>query len=470
MRRTLLLLSLSVVLMASCGGTSKRTRPSDDPAPEDPAKPADGGQRLQAVFFESRDGIGVFRHFQDTELDVSCNFVESDAGSWRCLPQGADAARTSELVYTDPECLRPHAALYSSDLEPGACTAPRYVVLTGSCEEESRVFELGSQAPTEVRYRFSDGVCSVSSSGTDYLTDLFAVTPVSLERFQSGRLNFGEETGGIVPVDVRSDDGARVRLGFRDALEGFDCSLSDTDGDAHCVPIELGLLGYLFADSGCTQPAAMAQGCAAERGELPFAWDISSDGVSYYRGGARLTTSYSGSAERCQEAVNDLAFEIAEAVPITRFAPGQRAEVVAGNLTTTVESVGNAALPAATLQSTSHGGYECHFARGADGELRCMPPPETYLTDLFADGSCSQPVESTQAEVLAVEVPDVCPAQVRVYARGDRHEGAVYALSDSGGCALAFESPPNDSARTPHYVFPTEITPSEFVPLFQVVR
>ncbi len=66
--------------------------------------------------------------------------------------------------------------------------------------------------------------------------------------------------------------------------------------------------------------------------------------------------------------------------------------------------------------------------------------PKVYLTDLFADDACSQPVESTQAEVLAVEVPDVCPAQVRVYARGDRHEGPVFAISDGGGCERAFES------------------------------
>ena len=459
------LLTFSLLLMTSCGASSRTARPSDDP--DDPATPADSGRRLQAVFFESRDGVGVFRHFYDTELELSCNFVESESGVWRCLPQGADAALTHGIVYTDPECSQPHAALYSYVIESAACAAPRYAVLPGNCEEGPQVFALGSQATTDARYRLIDGICSDLGSGTDDLTRLFAATPVSLERFQSARLHVGEETGGIVPVDVRSDDGARVRLGFRDALEGFDCYL---DEEARCVPTDRGLLGNLFADSGCSQPAAMGQGCAAERGELRFAWDFSSDLGSYYRVGARLTTSYTGAPDRCAEAANNVAFELGPTVPSTRFAAGERATVAAGNLTLTIQTVGTASLPAVTLRSTAHGGYECHFARGSDGELRCMPPPEGYLAALFADAGCSQRVEYTPAEVLAVEVPDVCPAQVRVYARGDRHEGAVYAISDGGGCALAYDRPPNDSARTPYFVFPTEMPPSEFTALVQVVR
>ena len=464
------LLPISLLLMVSCGGTSSRTpRPSDDAAPDDPKTPADGGRRLRAVFFESADGIGVFRHFQDTELGISCNFVASDAGVWRCLPDTPDAARAAELVYTDPECSRPHATLYGSTVESFACAAPRYAVVPGDCEEGPLVFELGSQVSSDVRYRLADGVCSASSSGTDYLTTLFAVTPVSLDRFQAGRLDIGEETGGIVPVDARSDDGARVRLGFRDAQEGFDCFLPDV-GDVRCVPKDAGLMGYFFADSGCSQPAAMAQSCAAERGELAFAQEASPNGASYYRTSARLPVSYSGAPDRCQEAVNTLAFEVGALVPMARFAAGERADVGAGNLTTTVHTVGTASLRAATLRNSAHGGYECHFARGVDGELRCMPPPERFLDEFFADETCRQPVEHTQVDVLAVEVSGVCPQQVRVYARGERHVGPVYAIDDVGECALAHERPPNDSERSPYYVFPSDVLPSEFTPLFQVVR
>jgi hypothetical protein len=456
--------------MASCGGTSTRTLPSEDPKPEERATPADAGRRLRAVFLESPDGIGVFRHFQDTELDVSCNFAAADAGVWRCLPEAPDATRTSEIVYADPECSRPHAALFGSAVESFACATPRYVVLSSTCEAGPSVFELGSPVSSDVRYRLVEGVCSLSSSGTDYLTSLYEVTPVSLEVFQAGRLHVGEETGGIVPVDARSDDGARVRLGFRDAQEGFDCFLPDSDGEARCVPKDAGLMGYFFADSGCSQPAAMAQSCAAERGELAFAQDLASGTTRYYQALGRLPASYAGAPDRCEQDVNTLAFEVGSEVPLTRFAAGQRADLVAGNLTTIVHTVGTASLQATTLRSTAHGGHACHFALGADGELRCMPAPERFPDNFFADESCSQPVEYIRGDVLALAVSGACPEQVRVYARGDRHTGPVYALSDGGSCALAHDRPPNDSGRSPYHVFPSPIPPSEFARLFQVVR
>jgi len=457
--------------MASCGGTSTRTLPpSEEPGPEDPATPASAGSRLRAVFLESQDGIGVFRHFQDTELDLSCNFVASDAGVWRCLPEAPDATLTYEIVYTDPECSQPRAALYGSTVDSFACALPRYVVLSSTCEEGPSVFELGSQVPSDVRYRLVEGVCSISSSGTDYLTSLFTVTPVSLELFQAGALQVGEETGGIVPVDVRSDDGARVRLGFRDAQEGFDCFLPDTDEDVRCLPKDAGLMGYFFADSGCSQPAAMAQSCAAERGELAFAQEISSGTTRYYQALARLPASYAGAPDRCAQDVNTIAFEVGSEVPITRFAAGQRTDLSAGNLTTTVHTVGTASLQATTLRSTAHGGHDCHFALGADGELRCMPPPKRFPDNFFADESCSQPVEYVREGILALDVSGACPEQVLVYARGDRYSGPVYAISDDGGCAFAYERPPGDSARSPYSVFPSPIPPSEFAPLFQVVR
>ena len=99
-----------------------------------------------------------------------------------------------------------------------------------------------------------------------------------------------------------------------------------------------------------------------------------------------------------------------------------------------------------------------------------MPPPERFLDEFVADESCSQPVEHTWADILAVEVSGACPQQVRVYARGERHAGPVYAIDDAGGCALAHDRPPNDSERSPYFVFPSPVPPGEFAPLFRVVR
>jgi hypothetical protein len=457
---SLVLVSFQFAL--GCGGESTQTgRRSNEPGTD-----THGGRRLEARFIESADGIGVFQHFYDTELELRCNFEPIEADVWRCTPSSAEAARVSELVYADAECTEPHAALLPTSDGLEGCTPPRYAIVGDSCGATPSVFEIGSPSSVDSWYRVVDGVCAVSTLGTDYLMTLYAVTPISLEEFQVGRLITGDETEGIVPVDLSSDDGARLRRGFRDALEGFDCRVGAPD--ERCLPTEAGVMGYLFADAECTLPAAMPLYCADQLPLLPFAQDLSPDGTIYHRGGARLSTSYAGSPGLCEPSANSVAFEVGPAIPNTRFAAGRRATVVGGDLEVTVETVGTASLPAQSLQSTAHGGYVCHAARGSDGELRCLPPPERYLADFFADTECSQRVESTQAEVLAVD-SGVCPPEVRVFARGDRYTGPVYAVTE-GACALAHDRPPNDSERTPHYVFPSEIPAADFTRLYEVTR
>ena len=452
------ILAVLLLFALGCGGESKRERHQSD----EPARDTQGGRRVEARFIESADGIGVFRHFYDTELEVGCNFEPVGSDAWRCLPEGP---RILEIVYTDAECTEPHAPLLRTSHGLEGCTPPRYAVVGGSCGRAPSVFEIGSPSSADGWYRIVDGACTVSTSGTDYLITPYAVTPIALEEFQVGRLVPGDETEGVVPVDLRSDDGAGVRVGFRDALEGFDCRVGAPD--ERCYPTDSGLMGYLFADADCTQPAAMPLYCT-ERTQLPFAQTPSPDGAVYHRGGSRLSSSYSGSPELCEPSMNGVAFEVGPEIPMTRFAAGQRATVVGGDLEVTVESVGTASLLAQSLQSTSHGGYLCHDARGSDGELRCLPPPETSL-DFFADAACTERVEAAQGEVFAVAVPSVCPPEVRVYARGDRHTGPVYAVTE-GACVLAHDRPPSDSERWPHYVFPSEVPPTEFTRLFEVVR
>jgi hypothetical protein len=454
----------SLLLALGCGGESTYTeRRSNGPGTD-----THGGRRLEAVFIESADGTGVFQHFYDTELELNCNFERADSDAWRCTPTGAGAARVSEIVYTDAECTEPHAALFRNADGLDGCTPPRRATVIDSCGVTSSVFEIGSESPADTWYRLVDGVCAASTLGTDYLRSLFSVTPIPLEDFASARLRVGDETEGVVPVDLWSDDGASLRRGFRDAEEGFDCRVGAPD--ERCYPTEAGLTGFLFADHECMQTAAMATAtCGEEPSEMHFARGAFGEDPVYYRGGARISTSYAGSPENCGPSEYGVAFEVGPEIPITRFASGQRTTLVEGDLEAIVETVGDASLPPQSLQSTAHGGYVCQPARGSDGELRCLPSPDPFLEEFFADAACTEPVENTQAEVLTVEDFGVCPPEVRVYARGDRHRGPVYAITD-GVCALAYDVPPNDGERSPHYVFPREIPATEFAPLFEVVR
>jgi hypothetical protein len=457
--------SLSAV---ACGGSSTRTpAPSAEPR-VDPTGAVESGQRLRAVFIESADGLAAFADFYDVELDLVCRFVEAAADRWRCLPSATDGVAISEIVYADTGCTTPLAPLYApSDPVSRCAPPPRYAVLAPGCGAAPQVFELGPASTPATRYRIVDGTCVASSSGTDYLTTPFEATPVPLERFQAGRLTTREETGGVLPLELRSDDGALVMQGFRDAAEGFDCGLVDSGAEGRCVPTDQGFIGAAFADSGCTEPAAWASTCEQTRAELGFARTFSGP-LSYRRGGPRLAASYAGTPASCT-ASTGVAFAVGEEIPIARFAAGSRVTVAGAELTITRDTVGSASLPARSLASTTHDGHACYVAHGTDGVLRCMPPPERFLDNLFADEACRVPVEYTQAPFLATAAVDVCPSQIRVLARGERHTAPVYALTD-GRCTQVYDRPPNDSARTPYYSFPREIPASEFARLSRVVR
>jgi hypothetical protein len=459
-----LLLWLLLVEVVSCGGNSVGTpRPREEGGGE-----PRGGSRLRALYVESEHGIGVFRYYEDTKLGLNCHFTNAEAGTFRCLPAGPAATRATEVVFADAACTEPHVALSRSTAEgPHGCTPPRHVVVGGQCGTTPAVFEIGPGASAVTRYRLIDGTCSRSDQATDALSSLFALTPMPLDEFERARPHAGDETQGIVPLDLSSDDGAYVRSGFRDAAEGFDCRLVGPDEVSHCVPTEVGLLGFAYADAACTEPAAMLSACSGERAEILYAQDLSGD--VFHRGGARLDASYTGSATSCALAEGNVAFAVGPEISVSRFASGRQVTHVADELAVTVDTVGSASMPARDLESRARGGHACFAARGADGELRCMPPPERYLDEFFADPTCTQRVETTQSNILAVQVPDVCPPQVRVYARGERHSAPVYAV-DGGTCTFAHERPPNDSGRSPYYVFPTELPASEFALLFEIAR
>jgi hypothetical protein len=163
-------------------------------------------------------------------------------------------------------------------------------------------------------------------------------------------------------------------------------------------------------------------------------------------------------------------FAFGPEIPITHFAPGRRTTTVDGDLMITIDTVGDASLPARTLESTAHGGYECFAARGRDGTLRCLPPPEFSPSGFFADTACTEPVKNTEAGVLSVAVSGICPPELRVFSRGDVHAGPLYERVD-GSCTLTHEIPPAPGQFGADYaVFPTEIPATEFAPLFEVTR
>ena len=156
-------------------------------------------------------------------MNVDCRFVEVDAGQWRCLPFGDAVANITGIVYTDADCTQPRAAVLMPVDANASCSEPRYVSVLPACGQPGQVFALGNQVAAGTRYSLVDGVCGPHSSGTDYLTTLFDAISIPLEQFQSARLTPADPTGGVLPLELETDDGTTTLVGFRDAHEAFDC-------------------------------------------------------------------------------------------------------------------------------------------------------------------------------------------------------------------------------------------------------
>jgi hypothetical protein len=99
--------------------------------------------------------------------------------------------------------------------------------------------------------------------------------------------------------------------------------------------------------------------------------------------------------------------------------------------------------------------------------LRCVPPPETFRP-YFSDDRCTKPVSASDRPVLSLEERNVCPARVRIFARGERHVGGVY--GDSGGTCVLVSAEDPSSARLEYREFAIEIAPERFPALGTISR
>jgi hypothetical protein len=94
----------------------------------------------------------------------------------------------------------------------------------------------------------------------------------------------------------------------------------------------------------------------------------------------------------------------------------------------------------------------CSFAITSDGELRCVPLASAYLSTVFADANCTQPlaIASSSSYQTGQVCPDPAPPGyahefidycspfnsnvVRVWTLGPEHQGPGYALAGDGSC------------------------------------
>ncbi len=106
----------------------------------------------------------------------------------------------------------------------------------------------------------------------------------------------------------------------------------------------------------------------------------------------------------------------------------------------------------------------CGFSRAADGKLRCLPEAKAYVSTLYADASCSQPLVGIETACsppkYAYAYDAACSSQggTRVYSLGSVVNPAKVYYGTPGSCYGAAPEP-----SFTYYTVGAEIAPSAFV-------
>jgi len=472
-------------LATGCGGGDSPGGPAPaTPGPDHVGDaPASGGTRLKAVVAEATDGTRHMFHWQDTRLDVPCTFQrvgpEEASGGLRCIPSGEAVVAVQKLVFGDAGCTSPMAVVMMNPGGP-ACTPPRFAWKgsTGTvCEPNPSFYRLGERVASRALFEREGGECRAVETRTAlHFPDVFRVDPLALSELAGASLRAGPAKEGVAPVELVAEDGARAYVGLRDAAGGFDCTVAGTTAGLRCIPVQSdgALVGPIFADARCSQPAGMGLTCPiGDRPSVRFAFEYGfADGRSLmrvYRGGARLTVGYTKVGTECQPQMTwGGAYALGEEVAPSSFVTGSLETVMRpSGLIEEVESAGGWSRPKPdTLKLPGPVGTRCVFAETSDGIMRCLPPAR-LSGGYFADDRCSQPLVLDYGDEATV-LDRGCPRRGTVFARGQRHLGDVYQIG-AAGCERTFKQTADINKFEYHTIGP-ELPPERFVAMPVTLR
>jgi hypothetical protein len=475
----------TLLLLAACGADQGTGSPpavlADASVPEVTAMGEGpvGGSRLEAVLAQAADGTGHFLHWQDTGLDVPCEFLPLHDGALRCLPTGPAMAAVQAIYYTDAACTVPVALLHGYPSSHGDCPQPRFASRAGTgaaCDPRPDYYRVGERLPPQVVYqRAQEGCAAAAIPQGAGLLGVFRVTTLALTELVAGALTAGPAAEGIALTTLVAEDGSRMVTSLRDVGGGFDCAVEESSDGPRCLPTDRVMVAGFFADAACSKPAGMAQSCLqGQRPSIPFGFELAfvqgRTIVRSYRAGERLATSFTQVGGTCvAQAAWAGVFAIGGELPASTFVPGTTELVTRpSGLVQTVERAGGQSLSRPrTLRSTEYGGFACLLAATGDGVVRCLPP-EGVSGGHFSDQQCTTPLIVGEQPAFTVLDRDRCPPQARVLSGGARHLGGVYA-GRPGACALVYDQTASVNKFEYHAVGP-ELPPDRFVALPLVRR
>ena len=451
--------------LVSCGGGSGSNNPP----------PAGGdtfteGSRLKARWQQAPGAPRMLVGWYDTQLRINCSFspaysgagvAHQDGGDFYCLPSLNSGAGD---LFADAACTQPAADVGCDNwLVELPATAE-------SCDAKDRFFSAGDPiASASIFVKNSDGCLGIAAAGRALPVSARKLgAEVPLASFVHARLTVDSGSARIVRRIMSADDGSSQVWGAWDNVRGEAvfapdwANLAPAIGPGKWQPervVPFDRANDLFAEAGCTQPAAIFDACGSVSPKSVF--HVESDSctsiASYFEAGPDLTAGevYNGSPGACRAAPAETTDRYRFVAVGAAIAPSSFADV-----RSVTQGSGRARVATAGTDTAVIGGdhfdylvdgqtgERCMPVTGADGTLRCMPEISTF--GLYSDAGCSVQLFAWSGDT-GTTCPVPAPSMISIpetvasdgcgqtdrwhgFPVGPVHDGVVYAGAP-GSCA-----------------------------------
>jgi hypothetical protein len=401
---------------ASSGGGTGARAPTDDVFVS--------GTRIKAA--RAQQGtLSLVTAWRDTQLNQDCLLYAAADGQQRCMPMSVPYA--VDGYFSDMGCTQPAFPATSA-----SALAIRYD--TSSCAFKVHVFNVGAHLSTRTLFFKSGTSCGM------------VTVPANQEPYALGSelpaSNFVAVTttpataGGVAFDQITFDDGAHGTYSLRDSAIGSDCFIrSFTDGTLRCGSFDYAWAGSSFANSTCTQPAALDTSCTppkyAAAGYEAVGCEPQPKLVELV---AALTGYFSGTPASCTAQTpgpNVTAYATGAAVPASRFTQGQVALVGTGRIQEQVVTWPSGVRSGYRFFDSQLNEFCTFYGKSTDTERVCSPStPGLYVYSFYSDPGCSQPLAGASTALPSCTPKFVTSADAdwvgHSFPVGARYSGAVY--------------------------------------------
>lgn len=237
------------LLVAACSLVVVAGACASDETLDPPATRIRGGTRLRPTFFRAEGGARLAAGWRDSALAVDCTFAESADGALRCLPLSPESEAPG-LLFADAACTQPV-------LEGPPRDGFVWRFVRRCPRPAASVFRVGARLPLAAVHVRNNGTCNPRQTSEEVH---------ALEEATGLFVRADEEataSGGLAPVMVQAEDGARALTGWRHGELGLPCAfevlasgdlLAASDGSVRCLPAAAAAPVASFADPACSLP------------------------------------------------------------------------------------------------------------------------------------------------------------------------------------------------------------------------